>query len=125
MKNIIRSIAILAYLSIILMGEMIGLPFFFWLIFTSLHFGNIDQLFAILGLIGIGLNLSKWKNSIPITLISFLFMLAPILSRIAQVPIEKFDYPAFKIPLWIFIITYIVFILLNIFNRKTESKTPV
>ena len=62
MKNISRSISIISYLIIILAGEMIGIPFVLWLVFTIFDFGNIDQIFAILGIIGVVLNFSKWKN---------------------------------------------------------------
>lgn len=101
------------------MGQMIGLPFICWLIFTSFDFGNIDQLFAILGVIGVIINLTKWKNNIPLTIVSFILMLSPIISRLVQVPIELFDYMAFKIPLIIFVVTYLIFILMNILERKT------
>jgi hypothetical protein len=123
MKNISRSISIISYLIIILAGEMIGIPFILWLIFTIFDFGNIDQIFAILGIIGIGLNFSKWKNKILITIISFIFMLSPLFSRFLQVGIEKFDYLAFQIPLTIFILTYSFFIILNIIDIKKSYMT--
>ena len=63
MKNVIRTTSIISYVLIILAGQMIGLPFFLWLIFTTFDFGNIDQLFAICGLIGIILNLTKWRTN--------------------------------------------------------------
>ena len=93
---------------------MIGLPFVFWLIFTIFDFGNIDQVFAILGIIGIGLNLTKWRNKILITFISFILMLTPLTSRLVQVQLEKFNYLAFQIPFAIFCITYLIFIIINI-----------
>lgn len=122
-NNISRSISIISYLIIILAGEMIGIPFILWLIFTIFDFGNIDQIFAILGIIGVVLNFSKWKNKILITIISFILMLSPLLSRLLQVGIEKFDYLAFQIPLTIFIVTYIIFIIINIKEIKTLSDS--
>lgn len=107
MKNISRIISIISYLFIILAGEMIGIPFILWLVFTIFDFGNIDQIFAILGIIGVILNFSKWKNKILITIVSFILMLSPLLSRLLQIGIEKFDYLAFQIPLTIFIISYL------------------
>jgi len=118
MKNAIRTTSIISYLLIILAGQMIGLPFICWLFFTLFDFGNIDQLFAILGIIGIILNLTKWKNETSITIISFVLMLSPIASRLVQVPLEKFNYLAFQIPLTIFIITYLTFIIINIRQKK-------
>ena len=114
MKNAIRTISIISYLLIILAGEMIGLPFICWLFFTLFDFGNINQLFAFLGIIGIILNLTKWKNETFVTILSFALMLSPIVSRLIQVPLEKFDYLAFQIPLTIFVITYLTFIVINI-----------
>jgi hypothetical protein len=123
MKNISRMISIISYLIIILAGEMIGIPFVLWLVFTIFDFGNIDQIFAILGIIGVGFNFSKWKNKILITIISFIFMLSPLFSRFLQVGIEKFDYLAFQIPLTFFILTYSLFIILNIKEKKTLSDS--
>lgn len=95
---------------------MIGLPLICWLIFACFAFGNIDQLFAILGIFGVLINLTKWRNNIPLTIVSFILMLSPIVSRLVQVPIEMFDYLAFQIPLAIFIITYLTFVVSNIMH---------
>ena len=92
MKNKFRIIALTSYLLIVLAGQMIGLPLICWLIFTSFDFGNIDQLFAIFGIIGFAMNLSKWKNNILLTIVSFILMLSPVISRLIQVPIETFNY---------------------------------
>jgi hypothetical protein len=71
MKNVIRIISIISYMLIILAGQIIGLPFILWLIFTTFDFGNIDQLFAIFGLVGITLSLTKWRTNIIVTILSF------------------------------------------------------
>lgn len=118
MKNLIRIISIISYLLIILAGQMIGLPSILWLIFTVFDFGNIDQVFAIFGFIGITLNLTKWKTNIIVNILSFLLMLSPIISRLVQVPIEMFNYLAFQIPLSIFIISYLTYIILNVKEKK-------
>ena len=122
MKNVLRTISIISYLIIILVGEMIGLPFILWLIFTIFDFGNINQIFALIGIIGVGLNLTKWRNKILITIISFILMLSPLISRLSQVEIEKFNYLAFQIPFVIFIITYLIFIFINIKQEKTTAN---
>lgn len=111
--NIFRYTSIIFYMFIILMGQMIGLPFIFWLLFTCFDFWNIEQIFAVLGLLGIILNVTGWKNKVSVTILSFMMMLSPIMSRIMQTPIEKFNYFAFKIPLFLFIIFYLIFIILN------------
>ena len=108
-----RIISLISYCFIILTGQMIGLPFICWILFTMFDFGNIDQIFAILGVFGFGLNFTKWKSNIRITILSFFLMLSPIISRVSQVPIRMFDYLSFEIPLAIFLAGYLTFIILN------------
>lgn len=122
MKKATRATSIISYLFIILTGQMIGMPFVYWLIFTAFDFGNIDQLFAIFGIVGIILNITKFRNKILITIISFLLMLSPIVSRLIQVPLEKFNYLAFQIPLAIFIITYLALIIINAKQNASDSS---
>lgn len=121
MKDLIKIISIVSYLLIILAGQMTGLPFILWLIFTIFDFGNIDQVFAIFGLTGIILNLSKWRTNTIVTILSFLLMLSPIISRLVQVPIEMFNYLAFQIPLMIFTITYLIYIIINAKEKTTVN----
>ena len=113
MKITIKLISIFSYMFIILAGWMSGIPFILWLLFSLFDFGNIDQLFAFMGISGIVLNFTEWKSNILINILSFIFMLSPIISRLIQVPIEAFNYWAFKIPLGIFIITYIAYMIIN------------
>jgi len=119
----VRVVSIISYMSIILTGQMIGFPFILWLIFSIFDFGNIDQLFAIFGLAGVILNLSKLKGNIFVVILSFLLMLAPIVSRLVQVSIEMFDYLTFQIPLIIFILTYLVYIVIIAKERILISKS--
>lgn len=90
---------------------MIGIPFLMWIIFTSFDFGNVEQIFAILGMSGIILNFTKyWKLRI-IKILSFILMILPLIKRMTETPIEKFNYIVFQIPLLIFIITYLILII--------------
>ena len=61
-KKIIRILAIIAYLLIFLQGSIIGLPLLLWLPFVSVEYGNPDQIFAILALIGLFLNFKTWNS---------------------------------------------------------------
>ena len=120
----LKIISILAYLFIMLMGTMIGIPFIVWLLFTAFDFGNTDQIFAvlgILGILGILVNLVKWKNSVPPAIVSFLMMLSPLISRTIQVPFELFNYLLFQIPLAIFIIGYPASVILTV--KKQNEMT--
>lgn len=119
--NFLRIISIISYLLIILMGQMIGIPFIFWLLFTLFDFGTIDQLFAIIGTSGILINLTKLKNLALMTILSFFMMLSPIIFKMVQIPIELFDYLVFKLPLSVFIIGYVALIILNTRKEKVHS----
>lgn len=119
MEKALKIISLISYSLIILMGQMIGLPFLFWLIWTSFEFGNSDQIFAIFGLIGLLLIFTKYYKRRIIKILSFVLMLTPIVRRLTEVPLEKFNYLAFQIPLIIFIITYLILI----FKPNNEQKT--
>ena len=93
------------------MGQLIGIPFLLWLIFTGFDFGNTEQVFAIFGLIGIVLNFTKFSKSRLIKAMIFFLMLTPIAKRLTELPFEKFNYLTFQIPFSIFIITYLILIL--------------
>lgn len=108
-------VSLISYSLIILMGEMIGLPFIFWLIWTSFEFGNNDQIFAFIGLIGFILVFTKYYKHQIIKILTFILMLTPIIRQLTQVSIEKFNYLGFQLPLIIFIISS----LLLIFNEKS------
>lgn len=105
------------------MGHIIGLPFIFWLIFTCFDFGNSEQIFAIFGLLGIILNFTKHSKSRIGKILSFALMLAPIGRRMTEMPIERFNYLAFQIPLLIFVITYLIYVLKQNKNKQTVHNT--
>jgi len=119
MESKLKIISLISYSLIFLMGQMIGLPLIVWLIFTSFDFGNIEQLYAILGLTGIILNFTKYGQSRMIQVLSFILMIAPIIKRLTEAPIEKFNYLTFQIPLIIFVITYLIFIMKTKGNSKS------
>lgn len=110
-EKTLKIIAIIAYLFIILAGEMIGLPFFLWLLYTLLDFGNSAQLFALTAVIGLILSLITMKfeytfGILVLDIICFFLLLSPIIERMSVVPIENFNYLAFIIPTFIFAFLY-------------------
>ncbi len=98
---------------------MIGIPFILWLIFTSLEFGNNEQVFALLGITGFILNFTKYSKLIWGNALSFILMIIPLTKRLIETPIEKFNYLSFQIPLMVFIITYMIFVL---YSKKEDVK---
>ncbi|MNU19354.1 hypothetical protein D3C71_75790 [compost metagenome] len=116
----LKIFSIVSYCLIMLMGQMIAIPFILWLGFTVFDFGNIDQLFAFLGLLGMILSFIKSKHPVLISLISFALMISAVTSRLMHVSIEALNYPAFTIPFFIFIATQILLVFL-IINSKRKS----
>lgn len=122
-----RVIAVIFYLLIMLMGQMIALPFFFWLAFTLFDFGNLDQLFsflAIVGLVIICFNHNKPRTSKVLTLdlICFLLLASPLVRRMTAVPIELFNYLAFIIPTALFTLFYTASLFLG-YRQYSQVKT--
>jgi hypothetical protein len=125
-----KIISIVSYLLIILMGQMIGLPFFFWLLFTLFDFGNIDQLFAFLGVLGLTITcktLSSTRTSrvLLLDIISFMLLASPIVRRLTVVPIKLFNYAAFIIPTIIFCLSYFVSLYYSVRQFLQMQKTAV
>lgn len=117
-EKVLKIISLTSYSIIVLMGEMVGLPFLFWLIWTSFEFGNSDQIFAVFGLIGLIMMFTNLYKQRILKILTFVLMITPIIRRLAEVPIEKFNYLAFQIPLVIFIITSLILM----FKRKKKKK---
>ncbi|MCX8534368.1 hypothetical protein OEA66_18640 [Chryseobacterium sp. KC 927] len=114
--------SLITYSLIMLMGQMIPIPFILWLSFTVFDFGNIDQLFAFLGLVGMILNLVKCKYDIPFSLLSLALMIIAVASRLMYVSSEALNYPAFTIPFFTFIITQALLIILKIRTKVLKHK---
>ena len=129
-QQLFKIIAIISYLLIILMGEMIGLPFFVWLLFTLFDFGNTDQLFAFLAVIGLTISFIKFNSAptlkrILFDIVCFVLLASPIISRLIAVPIEKFNYLAFIIPTTIFALFYIISIYFSVRQYLQIQKASV
>jgi len=113
-----RYISIIAYSVIMLKGQIIGLPFLFWLAFTVFDFGNVNQLFALMGILGLIIPLrNRNKNRIHKILFAdfmcFILLATPIIGRLNAVPLAMFKYGAFIIPTATFILCYIISLVLS------------
>ncbi|MDB5127775.1 hypothetical protein [Mucilaginibacter sp.] len=111
--KIYRIISIVAYSVIILKGQMIGLPFLLWLAFTVFDFGNIDQLFAFLAVLGLILIFRNWNKTrtqkiLFVDFVCFLLLATPIIGRLNAVPLTLFNYGAFIIPTAAFVLCYVI-----------------
>jgi uncharacterized membrane protein len=108
------------------MGEMIGLPFFLWLLFNAFNFGQLDQLYAILGILGLILlikHVAKKRTAriFLIDILCFFLLITPLIGRLLSVPIEKFAYGAFIVPLSLFVIFYLISLWYS-YNQYVENR---
>lgn len=127
-QKLFKILAIVSYLLIILMGQMIGIPFFFWILFKLLEFWSIDQLFAFFAVIGLiisfpTMNSLRTKKILLLDILSFMLLASPIIWRLTAVPIELFNYLAFIIPTVIFAVFYLVSIYFSIRQYLQLKKT--
>ncbi len=126
--KLFKIFAIVAYLFIILMGSMIGMPLFLWLLFTSFDFGNSDQIFAIAAVLGLILSVFTILNSVQnrkaflLDILCFLLLASPIVRRMAEVPLKQINYWAFLIPTALFVSMYLLSIGISIWKFKLAKR---
>jgi hypothetical protein len=123
-----KFIAIASYLLIILMGSMIGLPFFLWLLFNVFNFGDLAQLFAILAVAGITVSIiyctsQRTLKTILLDIVCFLLLASPFIWRMSAVPVRKFNYLAFIVPAGLFVFFYFFSIFLSIGSYLRFKKS--
>jgi hypothetical protein len=92
---------------------MIGLPFLLWLVFTIFDFGNINQLFAFLAVLGLILISRNWNKTrtqkiLLIDFVCFMLLTIPLISRLNAVPLSMFNYGAFIIPMAVFMLCSLI-----------------
>lgn len=126
--KILKIIALVSYLLIILMGSMIGVPFFLWLLFTLFDFGNLDQPFAFFGVLGLTISFLTFNSIrtlkiLMLDIICFMLLASPIIRRMTTVPIELFNYLAFIIPTTMFGLFYIFSLFCSVKQYRQHSKT--
>ncbi len=126
--KLFKIFAIVAYLFIILMGSMIGMPLFLWLLFTSFDFGNSDQIFAIAAVLGLILSVFTILNSVQnlkillLDILCFLLLASPIIRRMTEVPLKQFNYWAFILPTTLFVSMYLLLIGISIWKFKLAKR---
>lgn len=125
--NILKCFAVLAYLFIILNGEMISAPFFPYLIFTLFDFGTLAELYSLAAISGLILIIvfarhQNSKRKLLFETLAFLLLILPMMDRLTSVPIRLFNYAAFIIPASIFLCLFIVSLLLSILELSKGGK---
>jgi hypothetical protein len=125
-----KVISIISYLLIFLMGQMIGIPFFWFLLLALMDFGSIDQLFAFFAVIGLTISFitmdSPRKSKVLLLdILSFALLSSAIVRRLTTVPIELFNFLAFILPTIVFVVFYIVSLYFSVRQYFKIQKTYV
>ena len=129
-KILIKILSLLSYCLIMINGSMITIPFVFYLIFSStsiFHLEVINQsMTSLIGIIGLLLIIKNFEENtlkrIFIIIISLFMLLIPLAERLSSVPIELFNYLAFKIPLILFLTCFLIYIFISIFDYKKQIQ---
>jgi hypothetical protein len=121
----LKTFSIFSYCFIILKGWFIGVPFIFYLFLTLFDFGTYEQLAAVIAFVGLYITAipflqNRNTQSMLMESVSFLLLLVPIVQRLISVPIQLFDYGAFKYPLYAFVCSYFLAVF---FSSKENKKT--
>ncbi|MDO1501392.1 hypothetical protein Q2T40_14755 [Winogradskyella maritima] len=119
MTKKLKIILLLSYALIMLQGQIIGMPLIAWLVLVSFDFGNPDQIFVLLGVVGFILLTTKYSKLRKVILLGFVLMAMPIFKRITSVPLEQFNYWTFYIPLLIFVISSLLLLIFQ--SNKNED----
>ena len=115
--SILKTILLISYSLIFFNGPIISIPMFLYLLFSIANFDSplqaVTSIFAIVGfIIVIKLNfVSNNKKRFLLSVLAFFLLLSPIIQRLAFVPIRLFDYPLFIIPLFLFLISYVLLLI--------------
>ena len=115
--SIFKTIALISYSVIFFNGGMISVPMFLYLLLSIANFDSplqaVTSILAIAGLIiVIKLNfVSNNKKRFLLSVLAFFLLLSPIIQRLAFLPIRLFNYPLFMIPLFLFIISYVLLLI--------------
>lgn len=120
----LRILTLFSYCFILIKGSMIAVPLVFWLFFTVFSFDSINWIFALVACAGLIMHFTKWKYNGYIMLLSLPLLLSPVVSRIAETGLEPFDYPGFKVPIIVFLSTYLCLVFLLIFKKITTNMIP-
>ena len=114
--------SLLSYSFIFLAGEYVMIPFIFWLFVTTFDFGSFQQPFAIAGIMGIILLISKRKQNYQFKLISLLLLISPLFERFYNTSLEMMLYIQFLVSFTFFILFYIIYFLHTLKEDRNEIE---
>jgi hypothetical protein len=128
LSPIFRTLAIISYLFIFLQGMIIAIPFGYMLFVGLFEAETLTRIFiiladiALLTLFTLSFN-QRSKRSLLIELIAYFLLLSPLIRILSIVPIDKFNYLLFIIPVISFVVLYPLSVLLSFREYRHTLKT--
>ena len=129
LSPIFRVLAIISYLFTFLQGMIIAIPFGCMLFVGLFEAEPVTRIFiiladiALLSLFILSFN-QRNKRSLFIELIAYFLLLSPLVRILSIVPIEKFNYLQFIVPVTSFIVLYPLSVLFSFKEyRRTLTAT--
>lgn len=125
---ILRILSLLAYVCILLHGEVIALPLGFILLFGLFTPEPLNMTFlfivladlTLLSLFALTL-IRKTRKTILIEMWAYFFLLLPLIAAITSVPIRQFNYSLFIIPAISFLVLYPISVFLSYSDYKKKQ----
>ena len=128
LSPIFRTLAIISYLFIFLQGMIIAIPFGCMLFVGLFEAEPLTRVFIILAdmalLVLFILSFNKrTKRSLLIELIVYFLLLSPLIRILSIVPIDKFNYLLFIMPVTSFVVLYPLSVLFSFREYRHTLKT--
>jgi len=127
-RNAFRILGIISYMLIFLQGMLTGLYFGFYLLIALFLFGSPEQFYALLA--AGGLFLSIWLSrarrtarSFWLEVLAFILLTAPLDWKLITGPIGMFNYPAFTLPAFLFVLFYMISLFFSYREMDISGKS--
>lgn len=128
LSSLFRTLAIVSYLFIFLQGMIIAIPFGCMLFIGLFEAEPLTRIFiiladiALLTLFILSFN-QRNKKSLLIEFIAYFLLLSPLVRILSIVPIDKFNYLLFIVPVIGFVVLYPLSVLLSFREYRHTLKT--
>ena len=129
-KSLVKTLSILSYCLIMINGSIIAIPFIIYLISASISIFYLEEInqsvSSLIGIIGLIIIIKNFKEetfkNVFISFLGFLMLLVPLIERLSSISIELFNYLSFKIPLILFLMFFLIYILISILDYFKNKK---
>ena len=128
LSPIFRTLAIVSYLFIFLQGMIIAIPFGCMLFVGLFEAEPLTRIFIILADIALPSLFilsfkERTKKSLLIEFIASFLLLSPLIRILSIIPIDKFNYFLFTIPVTCFVVLYPLSVFFSLKEYRRNIKT--